>query len=97
MGIDFVDFCCRIEEEFNLDERDLDLDKLDVPRTRGGTLIGTTAADIARWVEVCMVAKGKEPPPDLWPRVRACIASTVSVPTEEVAPTSRIIEDLGFT
>ena len=99
MGIDFLDCCFRIEKEFKLERRDLDLDKLDVPRTNGGTLAGATAGDVARWVKVCMVAKGKEPPPDLWPRVRECVATTVSVSVsaEEVAPTSRIIEDLGFT
>src|SRR5688572_28178027 len=97
MGIDFLDCCLRIEEEFKLTETDLDVRKLDVPRNPKGVLIGATASDVARWVEVCMVAQGKEPPPDLWPRVQACIAATVSLPPEKVMPTSRIIEDLGFT
>ena len=95
MGIDFLDCCIRIEKEFQLDRWDLDRDKLDVPRTRGGTLIGVTTA-IARWVEICMLAKAKQPPPDLWPRIQACIAAKVSVPPDKVALTSRIIEDLGF-
>ena len=97
MGIDFLDCCFRIEREFKLERRDLNVDKLDVPRNRKGVLIGATAADVARWVEVCMIAQGRQPPPDLWPRVRACIAATVSVAPERVEPTSRIIEDLGFT
>ena len=97
MGIDFLDCCFRIEKEFKLERRDLNIDKLDIPRNKKGVLIGATAADFARWVEVCMVARGQQPPPDLWPRVRACIAATVSVAPEQVEPTSRIIEDLGFT
>lgn len=96
MGIDFLDCSFRIENEFRLKPRDLAIDKLDFPRTKRGTLVGATAGDVARWVEFCMVARGNQPPTDLWPRVQACIAATVSVPPEQVAPTSRIIEDLGF-
>jgi hypothetical protein len=97
MGIDFLDCCFRIEKEFKLERGDLNIEKLDVARTKRGTLVGATAADVVRWVEVCMIARGQQPPADLWPRVRACIAATVSVAPEEIEPTSRIIEDLGFT
>ena len=98
MGIDFLECCFRIVKEFKIDRwRDLDIRKLDVPRNKKGVLVGATAGDVARWVEVRMVARGQVPPPDLWPRVQACIAATVSVPPAAVAPTSRIIEDLGFT
>ena len=97
MGIDFLDCCVRIEKEFGLDRRELDIEKLGDSRDARGTLIGVTAADIARWVEVCSAGKGKSLPAALWPRVQACIAATVSLPPESVSPTSRIIEDLGFT
>ena len=97
MGIDFLDCCVRIEKEFKLKRPDLDIGKLDVPRNRQGIIAGATAGDLARWVEVCLVAQGREPPADLWLRVRACIAATVYVPLDEVTPTTRIIEDLGFT
>jgi hypothetical protein len=97
MGIDFLDCCIRIEKEFNLPRKALDVRKLDAPRSARGGLVGATAGDVARWVEACMVAQGSEPPPDLWPRVRGCIAATVYESTENVTPTSRIVEDLGFT
>src|SRR5687767_14072440 len=97
MGIDFLDCCFRIEKEFNLPRNALDCRKLDVRRTKGGSLLGATAGDVARWVEACIVAEGREPPPDVWPRVRACIAATVYEPMEKVTPTTRIIEDLGFS
>ncbi|HEX8342121.1 MAG TPA: hypothetical protein VF624_14540 [Tepidisphaeraceae bacterium] len=97
MGIDFLDCCFRIEEEFGLSRLDLDIEKLDVPRNEKGTLIGATASDVTRWVESSIVAQGKEAPVGVWPRVRSCIADTVSIPPDKVAPTSRLIEDLGFT
>jgi len=68
MGIDFLDCCIRIEREFALERWDLNLEKLHVPRTARGTMIGATAADISRWVETCLTAKSREVPPDLWAR-----------------------------
>jgi hypothetical protein len=96
MGLDFLDCRFRIQREFKLRYRDMDIDKLDVPWDKKGALTGVTAADMARWVEVSILAKGQVPPPDLWPRVQGCIAATVSVRREQVTPTSRIFEDLGF-
>ena len=97
MGIDFLDCCVRIEKEFHLPRNALDSRKLDVRRTKGGTLIGATAGDVALWVEACIIADGREAPPDLWHRVQACIAATVYESTERVTPMTRIIEDLGFS
>jgi hypothetical protein len=97
MGIDFLDCRFRIEREFGLVRGDLDGDRFEVRRDARGVMVGATAGDVARWVEACMAARGKEPPVDLWPRVRACIAATVAVPVAEVTPDSRMIEDLGYT
>jgi hypothetical protein len=97
MGIDLVDCCIRIEREFDLGRGSMDIENLDGFSRQRGRLIGVTAQDVARWVERCIVAAGRTPPPDLWLRVRNCIAATVLAEPEEVEPTSRIIEDLGFT
>ncbi len=97
MGIDFVDCCIRIEKEFDLPHGILDSRKLRVDRNVSGVPVGLTVGDIAEWVEARMVAAGREPPPDLWPRVQACIAATVYQPSEKVTPTGRLIEDLGFS
>lgn len=97
MGIDFPDCVIRIEKEFNLPRHALDIHKLQVPRNAKGYAVGITAGDMTRWVEVCMIEHGVQPPADRWPRVRGCIAATVYESTENVTPASRLVEDLRFT
>jgi hypothetical protein len=96
MGIDFLDCCVRLEREFDLPRHALDARTLDVAGKRG-VMKGATAADLAQWVAACLVALGRESPADLSPRVRGCIAATIYAATERVTPSSRIVEDLGFS
>jgi len=56
-----------------------------------------TAGDVHAVVCAILTEKGMIIPPDSWPRVRTVLSDVTRHPVDEIAPQSRLFEDLGFS
>jgi hypothetical protein len=85
MGIDFLDCLFRIEKAFGIPYKAFDLDKLESPRDHRGRFPVVTCGHMHKWLELTLRENGNPIPEDCWPRLRACIEGTVSLPVEAVS------------